>query len=174
MTNKVEGVGRIVAVAFGGVFAGFLVTVMVLELSMRDLGASAYTQVRHVELDRLDTLATVTLLPTAVATIVLVGLGLRRGSPGLGLMSVALVLLLVVFITTIVVNLPINADQRDWSIGSPPNDWATDRDRWQVAHAVRTGATLLAYACLLLASRVHRQPALEPRLADGRQRELSQ
>jgi len=154
---NVEGVARIVATAFGGVFAGFLVTVMVLELSMRDLGASAYTQVRHVELDRLDTLATVSLVPTVVATIVLICLGLRRGRPGLGLQSVALVLLLVVFMVTVVVNLPFNADQRDWSIGSPPSDWAGDRDRWQVAHAVRTGAAMLAYGCLLVASGVHRR-----------------
>jgi len=154
---NVEGVARIVAVAFSGVFTGFLVTVMVLELSMRDLGASAYTQVRHVELDRLDTLATVSLVPTVVATIVLICLGLRRGRPGLGLQSVALVLLLVVFMVTVVVTLPINADQRDWSIGSPPSDWAGDRDRWQVAHAVRTGAAMLAYGCLLVASGVHRR-----------------
>ena len=36
MTTRIEGVARIIAVAFGGVFAGFLVTAMVLELSMRD------------------------------------------------------------------------------------------------------------------------------------------
>jgi len=168
MTTRMEGVARIIAVAFGGVFAGFLVTVMVLEVSMRDLGASAYTQVRHVELDRLDTLATVMLLPTAVATIVLVGLGLRQGRPDLGLWSVALVLLLVVFVTTVVVNLPINADQRDWSISSPPSDWASDRDRWQLAHAVRTAAALMAYGCLLVASGAHRRsrpgPVAEPRM----------
>jgi uncharacterized membrane protein len=164
---NVEGVARIVATAFGGVFAGFLVTVMVLELSMRDLGASAYTQVRHVELDRLDTLATAILVPTVVATIALVVLGLKRGRPGLGLQSVALVLLLVVLMVTVVVNLPINADQRDWSIGTPPSDWAGDRDRWQVAHAVRAGAALLAYGCLLVASGVHRR-SLDPAAAATR------
>ena len=168
---SLEGVARIVATAFGGVFTGFLVTVMVLELSMRDLSASAYTQVRHVELDRLDILATATLLPTAIATIVLVSLGLKWGSPGLGLRSIALVLLLVVFIVTVVINLPINADQRDWSIAHPPSDWASDRDRWQVAHAVRTMAAVLAYGCLIATSGLHKrlrgpgEPALvEPRM----------
>ena len=162
---SLEGVARIVAAAFGGVFTGFLVTVMVLELSMRDLGASAYTQVRHVELDRLDTLATVTLVATTVATIVLVCIGLRWGRPGLGLQSVALVMLLVVFMATVVINLPINADQRDWSIGNPPSDWAGDRDRWQVAHAVRTVAAVLAYGCLLVASGAHRRAPVLPTAA---------
>jgi uncharacterized membrane protein len=162
MTERLEMVARIVVLAFGGVFTGFLITVMVLELSMRDLGASGYAQVRHVELDRLDSLATVTLLPTAIATIVLVSLGLKWGSPGLGLRSIALVLLLVVFIVTVVINLPINADQRDWSIAHPPNDWASDRDRWQVAHAVRTVAAVLAYGCLIASSGLHRLAAVMP------------
>ena len=167
MSRRVESVARVVSLALGGIFAGFLITVMVLELSMRDLSASAYTQVRQVELDRLDTLATVTLLPTAIATIVLVSLGLKWGSPGLGLRSIALVLLLVVFIVTVVINLPINADQRDWSIAHPPSDWASDRDRWQVAHAVRTMAAVLAYGCLIASSglRGPGEPALvEPRM----------
>jgi uncharacterized membrane protein len=171
MTRGAEVVARVVSLAFGGIFTGFLVTVMVLELSMRDLGASAYTQVRQVELDRLDTLATATLLPTAIATIVLVCLGLRWGRPGLGLHSVALVLLLVVFMVTVVINLPINADQRDWSVAHPPSDWASDRDLWQVAHAVRTAAALLAYGCLLVASGVHRG-SLE-RAEVGVQRQLT-
>lgn len=162
MTIRIEAITRVVALALGGIFTGFLITVMVLELSMRDLRASAYTQVRQVELDRLDTLATATLLPTAVAVIVLVGIGLKRGRPGLGLHSVALVLLLVVFMVTVVINLPINADQRDWSIANPPSDWANDRDYWQAAHAVRTVAALLAYGCLLVASGVHRRAPVVP------------
>lgn len=156
MTGRLESVARVVSLVFGGIFTGFLITVMVLELSMRDLGASAYTQVRQVELDRLDTLAIATLLPTAIATIVLVCVGLKWGRAGLGLQSIALVLLLVVFMTTVVINLPINADQRDWSIANPPSDWASDRDTWQAAHAVRTAAALLAYGCLVVASGVHR------------------
>ena len=160
MTRHIEASARVASLALGGIFTGFLVTVMVLELSLRDVGASAYTQVRQVELDRLDTLATATLLPTAVAVIVLVVTGLRRGGPGLGLHSVALVLLLAVFVVTVVINLPINADQRDWSIAHPPGDWASDRDRWQAAHAVRTVAAVLAYCCLFVASGLHRRASV--------------
>ena len=162
MTRNIEAVARVVSLVFGGIFAGFLITVMVLELSLRSAGAAVYTQVRLVELDRLDTLATATLLPTAVAVSVLLGIGLTRARPGLGLLSTALVLLLIVFVVTVVINLPINADQRDWSIANPPSDWADDRDRWQVAHAVRTAAAVLAYGCLIVASGVHRRAPVEP------------
>ena len=164
MSERLEAVARVVSLVFGGIFTGFLITVMVLELSLRDHGASVYTQVRQVELERLDVLATVTLLPTVVATIVLVCLGLKSRNPGFGLHSAALALLLVVFVVTLVINLPINADQRDWSVANPPSDWARDRDHWQVAHAVRTVAAVLAYGCLIVASGVHRarRTSIEP------------
>ena len=161
-TSVVESVARAVSLVFGGIFAGFLLTVLVLELSLRDFDAAVYTQVRQVELVRLDTLATVTLVPTGVATIVLIWLGLRRGARGVGLLSVALVLLLVVFATSIAVNLPINSDQLDWSVTSPQRDWASDRDRWQVAHAVRTVAATLAFTCLVLGSGVQRRLQSHP------------
>ncbi|GAA3522623.1 DUF1772 domain-containing protein [Aeromicrobium panaciterrae] len=152
----IESVARVVSVVLGGIFTGFLLTILVLELSLRRFDASVYTQVRQVELVRMDALATGTLLPTVIAAIVLVCVGLRRGGAGLGLTSAALVLLLIVFVTTVTINLPINADQLDWSVARPPADWATDRDRWQVAHAVRTAAAALAFGCLVLASGLHR------------------
>ena len=59
MTRVVRGVSLL----FSGLFAGFLLCVLVLENSLRGFDASVYTQVRLVELDRLDTLASVTLIP---------------------------------------------------------------------------------------------------------------
>lgn len=155
-TAFLERVARAVSVVFGGVFAGFMITILVLELSLRKFDASIYTQVRMVELVRMDTLATATLIPTIIATAVVIAVGLKWGRPGLALSSVALGLLLVVLVTTVVVNLPINSDQLDWSVSRPPSDWASDRDRWQVAHAVRTVAAGLAFLCLVFSAGVHR------------------
>jgi uncharacterized membrane protein len=157
-TAILERVARFVSVVFGGVFAGFLLTILVLELTLRRFNASIYTQVRQVELVRMDNLATATLVPTILATVILIFVGLKRGRPGLGLTSVALGLLVVVLVTTVAVNLPINSDQLDWSVARPPSDWASDRDRWQVAHAVRTVAAGLAFVCLVFAADVHRKP----------------
>lgn len=133
---------RAASLVFSGAFAGFLLGVLVLENSLRGYGAEVYTQVRQVELDALDTLATVTLIPALLTTALLVFRARRR------LPLVALVLLLVVFVTSLAVNLPINADQADWAVQNPPADWAAIRDRWQVAHLVRTIAALSAFAAL--------------------------
>lgn len=63
---------RWIGLLFGGVFTGFLVCVLVLENSLRDYDGKVYTQVRQVELDSLDTLASATLIPTIIATAILV------------------------------------------------------------------------------------------------------
>jgi hypothetical protein len=62
---------------------------------------------------------------------------------------VALALWLLVLGTTLVINLPINAEQLTWSAATPPADWAGVRDRWQSAHALRTVAAVLAFGLLL-------------------------
>jgi hypothetical protein len=141
MTRVVRGVSLL----FSGLFAGFLVCVLVLEISLRGYGASVYTQVRLVELDSLDRLASVTLLPALVATVVL---AIRSR----GVAVVAVGLLVGVFVLTLVVNLPINSDQVGWSVQSPPSDWSAVRDRWQVAHAVRTGLAVVAFGLLVVGS----------------------
>ncbi|GLY73888.1 anthrone oxygenase family protein [Actinoallomurus iriomotensis] len=131
-----------------GIFAGFLVGVLVLESSLRHYDRFVYTQVRQVELDRLDTLASVTLIPAVITTAVLVAAAIKMRGRFLWLTLAALILLLSVFVTTIIFNLPINSDQTGWSVKAPPADWASVRDRWQIAHAVRTCAAVLAFAFL--------------------------
>jgi len=132
---------------FTGLFAGFLVTVLVLELSLRSYNGSVYTQVRHVELDNLDKLASATLIPALMATALLV-FYLARARQSIRLPVTALALMALVLGLTLIVNMPINSDQLDWKVQSPPPDWATVRDHWQLAHAVRTIAAVLAFGCL--------------------------
>jgi len=140
------------AVIFSGIFAGFLIAVLVLELSMRDAAATVYTQVRQIELEGLDVLASVTLLPALIATALIIATRFREPGPTRWLPITAFALLAAVLILTIIVNLPINADQRDWIPATPPADWATVRDHWQISHAVRTVAATLAFTTLTVAA----------------------
>jgi uncharacterized membrane protein len=137
---------RFTGLVFAGLFAGFLIGVLVLELSLRNFDRTVYTQVRLVELDSLDKLAIATLLPALLATAVLVYQGFRTTTRWLHV--AALILLVFVVGLTVMVNLPINADQLHWNTQSPPADWTGVRDRWQIAHVLRTAAALLAFAAL--------------------------
>ncbi|MFI6279822.1 anthrone oxygenase family protein [Streptomyces sp. NPDC050988] len=141
---------RLTSLVFAGLFAGFLTSVLVLELSLRSFDSSVYTQVRLVELDSLDKLAVATLLPALIATAVLVHQTYRTNTRWLTV--TALALLILVFGITLIVNLPINSDQLHWNAQAPPSDWTNVRDRWQIAHAVRTMASVLAFAALALAA----------------------
>ena len=147
---------RPMSLLFTGLFAGFLLGVLVLENSLRAYGGSVYTQVRKVELDSLDTLASVTLIPALLSTLVVALLAIRARGNDRSLLFAACTLLVVVFVTTLAINLPINGDQADWSVQAPPPDWADVRDRWQLAHMVRTVAAILAFCSLTVAALVGR------------------
>ncbi|MGW1346310.1 anthrone oxygenase family protein [Kribbella sp. NPDC002412] len=144
---------RTASLLFTGLFAGFLLGVLVLENSLRGYGAEVYTQVRQVELDALDTLASVTLIPAIITTVVLV---VRARGSHRRIALLATGLLLLVFVTSLAINLPINAEQADWVVQSPPADWAAVRDRWQVAHLVRTVAAVVAFGALAVGSQLSR------------------
>jgi uncharacterized membrane protein len=51
-------------------------------------------------------------------------------------------------ITTLVVNVPINAATGEWDPHSPPEDWRRLRRRWEFFQAVRAWLLLLAFAVL--------------------------
>ena len=143
---------RAASLLFTGLFAGFLLGVLVLENSLRGYDASVYTQVRKVELDSLDTLASVTLIPALVSTLILAVLTIRARGNDRWLLLAAFALLALVFVTSLAINLPINGDQADWSGQAPPSDWASVRDRWQLAHVVRTVSAVLALCSLTAAA----------------------
>ncbi len=139
-------------VLFSGLFAGFLLAVLILEASLRRFPASVYTQVRQVELAHLDDLATVLLPAALLATATLVVVTIARPGRTRWLALTALVLLLATFIISMLVSVPINTDQQGWSVLAPPSDWAGVRDRWQIAHLVRTTTAVCAFITLVAAA----------------------
>ncbi|MEU3534316.1 anthrone oxygenase family protein [Streptomyces murinus] len=146
MTNAIlVKITRYVCLLGGGVLTGGALTTFVLELALRRLGAVAYIQVRQAEHDYFPWFIGVVFVPTFIAVVVLVFLARKAGSPALWPAAAALVLALV---PTFVVNAPINLDQFDWNAQAPPADWAGVRDRWQIAHAVRTAFCVIALGCL--------------------------
>jgi uncharacterized membrane protein len=149
--SAIQGAARVAGLLFVGLFAGFLAGVLVLELSLRQFDASVYTQFQQVALVGLPILASVLLLPALIATAVQAILALKTKGRTFWLTAGALALLLLALVITLVVNVPINLDEGGWNIQSPPADWAAVRDRWQVGHAVRTSAALLAFAALAFA-----------------------
>jgi uncharacterized membrane protein len=143
---------RGLSLVFTGLFAGFLLGILVLELSLRSFDGGVYTQVQQVALVALPALASVLLLPAIITTGVVAVLAFRERGREFWLCVVALLLLVVALLITLIVNVPINLAEGSWSVSSPPLDWAQRRDLWQIGHAVRTGAALGAFLLLALSA----------------------
>jgi len=137
-----------VAVVFSGLFAGFLTTVLVFEASLRSYGATVYTQVRLIELQHLDDLATGLLVPAILGSAALTLAVIRRRGSDRWLTLTAVLSLLVTLVISVSISVPINTAQLSWSVVAPPDDWSAVRDRWQLAHVVRTTTAVLAFVLL--------------------------
>ena len=143
---------RIVTLLYGGLYAGFLLAVLVLETTLRGATAEVYVVVQHVKHAHLNLLAASTITPSIAGAVLLLFLVRPRRNWRFALHVVGLLCLLVALAITLLVNVPINAAQLGWSPEAPPADWMAVRDRWQAAHAVRTALAILAFGCQLLAA----------------------
>lgn len=134
---------RYASLASGGVFAGLALTVLFVELAMRRLNGPDYVRMRQAEFDLFTWLAGTIGVVTLAAVLMLVVVTRRARGSAFRPAVIALVLVLVTLAISVVVNGPINVEQLGWNPALSPPDWASVRDRWQIAHGVRTLAALI-------------------------------
>jgi uncharacterized membrane protein len=143
---------RVVNLLFGGIYAGFLVAVFVIELTLRGFDASVYTQVQQVKHLRLNQLAIATLTPTLVSGLLLVLILRPLHTTVFVLTFTSLLCMAGALVITLRVNVPINRAQMTWNVGAPPPNWAAIRDQWRLAHTVRTGLAVVGFCCQIPAA----------------------
>lgn len=54
-------------------------------------------------------------------------------------------------VVTVAVHFPMNAEIATWTPVAPPAEWQELRDRWLVAHVVRTWVAVAGFALLVAA-----------------------
>jgi uncharacterized membrane protein len=153
-------VTRSVAQLCCGILTGIALTVLVLELSLRRLDGPDYVRVRQAEFGPFTWLIGTIFAATLVASLVLVIQAQKAHSPLFRPALIALALLALAIAVTLAVNGPINVEQQHWNAATPPPAWAHVRDRWQIAHAIRTAALILALACLSTPTKRDEQPTV--------------
>jgi quinol-cytochrome oxidoreductase complex cytochrome b subunit len=131
-----------------GILVGVALTVLVLELALRSLDGPHYVLVRQAEYEPFTWFIGAVFAATLIAMTMAVTHACRADRPLLRPTIIALALILVAVVVTLVVNGPINLEQQGWDAQAPPTDWARIRDRWQIAHAVRTLALCLSLGYL--------------------------
>jgi len=60
-----------------------------------------------------------------------------------------LLLFVVVLLVTLLVNVPIDNQIKQWTVATLPSNWEQVRDRWQFYHTIRTFASLAGLGCAL-------------------------
>jgi hypothetical protein len=146
-------IAQFAAVLLVGILAGLLVGVWFVEQAMLSLSASVYTAV-EIPKHRIFGPVMPWLMGVALTAGSLVLLLLRPRIPVTFALTLAAVLCTAIIITTtLLVNVPINADMMtNWSASAPPTNWAQVRDRWNLFHAIRTVLALVAFGCHLSAA----------------------
>jgi hypothetical protein len=151
-----------VAVLAAGILSGAVLGVWLTEVALGD--AAALWIGYHQAIRAPYTLA---LPPVGAVALVAAALVLLRpGSrPFRGPLVAVLVCLAVGMVITVAGHFPINAMIDTWSPAAPPADWEQLRDRWVLAHAVRSVLALVAFVLLVVVA--SRDPARDRSSLDG-------
>jgi hypothetical protein len=97
------------------------------------------------------------LFPAALLSLIAVLIGQFRekrksgSSAPFGFTLAAFALFIAALLITLLVNVPIDNQLKDWTIATLPPDWAAIRDRWEYFHGLRTLAAVAGFASALAA-----------------------
>jgi hypothetical protein len=75
----------------------------------------------------------------------------QKKSTGVYFNVLAFVLIITALLITLLVEVPIDNQIKEWTASSVPSDWEAIRDRWEFFHTLRTFASLTSFGSLAIA-----------------------
>jgi uncharacterized membrane protein len=86
------------------------------------------------------------LMPSCILLLLLSVISYpHKDSLGFYLNLLALILSLVSLIITMLVEVPIVSQIKNWTVSTIPSDWETLRDRWLKYHVIRTFSSIVSF-----------------------------
>jgi hypothetical protein len=147
------GMALLLAAALGllGLVAGIYVSALIHDHRVADLSAPQYVAMHQMR-DRtfrrvMPAIGLTTLALVLLSVLFAIGSGLP-----LALGCAAAVLLVLDIVFTITRQVPLNARIQSWTDATIPADWSRTRDQWANQHLLRTAICLVAYMCFLAAA----------------------
>ena len=135
-----------------GLLAGLLVGIVFVELAFLDLSAFVYTAVEQPKHRVFEPIMPVFMTLVIGSGILVLLLMRERKTLSFILTLVGVICTIVMVISTLLVNVPINSEIMNvWSAENPPADWAQVRDQWNFWHSFRTILAVVAFVCQLVA-----------------------
>lgn len=152
------GVLRVSSVLFTGLLTALdVVYLLPVNRSYKALSGAEYAQAHRSVVRVAGPIAPLLAAPLLVTDAVLLLKMRRSEDKAFVWTALSLALTLANAAITFAVNVPINRRFMDAPENSAPEDWPRLRDRWAVAHNIRTAAQVLGFATLL-AGLTRRQP----------------
>ena len=143
----------LLAAALGllGLVAGIYVSALIHDHRVADLSAPQYVamhQMRDKTFRRvMPAIGLATLALVLVSVLFAIGSGLPFALGG-----AAATLLVLDIVITVTRQVPINVRIQGWTDATIPVDWSRTRDQWANQHLIRTTICLVAYVCFLAAA----------------------
>ena len=140
-----------------GVFWG---TWFSLSRSIASIRPETFLEIGHTMIGNLGRPMSI-LMPAALISSVIVIVALfRRGRAAFYLATAGFLLMAGALVITLVVNVPIDYEIKQWTVNTLPGDWTATRDRWEFYHGLRTFISIAGLACVV-ASALRAVPSLD-------------
>lgn len=119
--------------------AGFMAIVQwSLVPAQNRLSATGYATLEQGMNNVLKTLTPTLMIISLVFGIVVIILAFKQRSAARYKFLIAVLSLVVMIVSTLIINAPVNDAIDMWNATSPPADWQILRDRWEFGHALRS------------------------------------
>lgn len=118
--------------------AGFMAIVQwSLVPAQNRLSATGYATLEQGMNNVLKTLTPTLMIISLVFGIMVIVLAFRQKSTVRYNFLIAVLSLVVMIVSTLIINAPVNDAVDMWNSAAPPADWQILRDRWEFGHALR-------------------------------------
>jgi len=130
-----------------GVFWG---TWFSLSRSISSISAETFLEIGKTMIANL-ALSMAILVPIALLSTlpVLYFLYRQKSMKAFYLTLIGLLFFIIALLVTLLVNVPIDNQIKQWTVSTLPSDWEVIRDRWQLYHTIRTFVSLIGLGFVL-------------------------
>ncbi|HEX5733809.1 MAG TPA: DUF1772 domain-containing protein [Blastocatellia bacterium] len=130
-----------------GVFWG---TWLGLSRSMATFAPETFLAIGHAMIGNLGTIMAMLMPAAMLATLPVLYLLYRRRSPAFYPTLAGLALFVVALLITLLVEVPLDNQFKEWTVTTLPANWEQLRDRWEWFHVIRSWAAVAGLAMLLV------------------------
>ncbi len=88
------------------------------------------------------------LMPVTLICLLVICIFSKNHKPSLYFFAGSFLLMLITLLITVIVEVPIDNEIKNWTVSTLPGNWTSLRSRWDVFHTLRTFTSILSFIAL--------------------------